>query len=86
MWSGPVLIDRGLDLSREAVLKERRRRAKLTESLTLNAQEHECKKVWHVKREKFKVGGESLSRFPRIEGTLRKILFMQLSGYEILKR
>ena len=34
VWSGPVLIDRGLDLSREAVLKERKRRIKLTESLT----------------------------------------------------
>ena len=34
VWSGSVLIDRGLDLSREAVLKERKRRIKLTESLT----------------------------------------------------
>ena len=34
VWSGLVLIDRGLDLSREAVLKERKRRIKLTESLT----------------------------------------------------
>ena len=35
--SGPVLIDRGLDLSREPVLKEpKRRRTKLSESLTPN--------------------------------------------------
>ena len=49
---------------------------KQTESLTLNAQEHEYRKVWYVKKEKFRVGEGISEQISKSRRNVKKRYFL----------